>query len=169
LIQQLKEKGHYLGAHSDQHLLYCAWEKRDSLLVDKATLLQDLKANYAEMSKFGIMPADAPCYLPPFEWYNDSISSWCKEAGIQIVNFTPGTYSNADYTIPDMKNYLSSKDIYKRILAKEKKENLNGNILLFHIGTSAQRKDKFYPHLDKLIKELKKRNYTFTNLNGLIN
>lgn len=169
LIQQLKEKGHYLGAHSDQHLLYCAWEKRDSLLVDKATLLQDLKANYAEMSKFGIMPADAPCYLPPFEWYNDSISSWCKEAGIQIVNFTPGTYSNADYTIPDMKNYLSSKDIYKRILTKEKKENLNGNILLFHIGTSAQRKDKFYPHLDKLIKELKKRNYTFTNLNGLIN
>lgn len=169
LIQSLKEKGHYLGAHSDQHLLYCAWVKRDSMLVDKATMLQDLKANYAEMSKFGIKPADAPYYLPPFEWHNDSISTWCKEAGIQIINFTPGTYSNADYTIPEMKNYLSSKDIYNRIMEKEKRENLNGNILLFHIGTSDKRNDKFYPYIDKLIKELKKKNYTFTTICQSIN
>jgi peptidoglycan/xylan/chitin deacetylase (PgdA/CDA1 family) len=107
--------------------------------------------------------------LPPFEWYNDSISSWCQKAGIQIINFTPGTYSNADYTIPEMKNYLSSKDIYNRILEKEKRENLNGNILLFHIGTSDKRKDKFYPYLDKLIKELKKKNYTFTTICQSIN
>jgi peptidoglycan/xylan/chitin deacetylase (PgdA/CDA1 family) len=169
LIQDLKEKGHYLGAHSDQHLLYCPWEKRDSLLVDKTTVLKDLKANYAEMSKFGINPTDAPYYLPPFEWYNDSISSWCNDMGIQIVNYTPGTYSNADYTIPSMNNYLSSKEIYKRIMGKEKREGLNGNILLFHIGTSPQRKDKFYPLLDKLIIELKKKNYTFTNINKAIN
>ncbi|MGH7452728.1 MAG: polysaccharide deacetylase family protein, partial [bacterium] len=33
LIEGLIADGHYLGAHSDAHLLYCAWENRDSLLV----------------------------------------------------------------------------------------------------------------------------------------
>jgi len=164
-IQKLKQAGFYLGAHSDKHLLYSSWEKQDSLLVDKATMLADLKANYLEMSKFGIKQQDALYYLPPFEWYNDSISAWCKEVGIQIINFTPGTYSNADYTVPEMKNYYSSKEIYKRIMHAEKNNTLNGNTMLFHIGTSEKRTDKFYPYLEKLIKQLKKKNYQFVNLN----
>jgi len=32
LIKNLKAAGHYLGAHSDAHLLYCCWENRDWLL-----------------------------------------------------------------------------------------------------------------------------------------
>ena len=35
LIRQAKQQGHYLGPHSDQHLLYCDWAKRDSLLITK--------------------------------------------------------------------------------------------------------------------------------------
>ena len=35
LIQHIKKDGHYLGAHSDKHLLYCDWNKRDSLFVTK--------------------------------------------------------------------------------------------------------------------------------------
>lgn len=165
LIRKLKQEGFYLGAHSDQHLLYCSWEKRDSLLVDKATFLSDLKANYAEMYKFGVKQSDATFFLPPFEWYNDSISAWAKEAGMQIINFTPGTYSNADYTIPEMKNYYSSKDIYDKILQAESNNTLNGNILLFHIGTSEKRTDKFYPYMDKLIKTLKQKDYKIVKLN----
>ncbi len=58
-----------------------------------------------------------PFYLPPNEWYNDSISLWCKEVGIQLVNFTPGTLSNADYSIPEMRDkYYSSNEIYNKIL-----------------------------------------------------
>lgn len=164
LIRKLKQAGFYLGAHSDKHLLYCSWEKRDSLLVDKATFLADLKGNYLEMKKSGIEYKDAPFFLPPFEWYNDSISRWAKETGIQIINYTPGTYSNADYTIPEMKNYYPSKEIYNRIMLAEKNKSLNGNIMLFHIGTSPERKDKFYPHLEKLIKTLKKKGYRFENI-----
>ena len=165
LIRKLKQEGFYLGAHSDQHLLYCSWEKRDSLLVDKTAFLSDLKENYAEMYKFGVKQSDATFFLPPFEWYNDSISAWAKEAGMQIINFTPGTYSNADYTIPEMKNYYSSKDIYDKILQAESNNTLNGNILLFHIGTSEKRTDKFYPYMDKLIKTLKQKDYKFVKFN----
>ena len=31
LINLIKDTGHYLGAHSDKHLLYADWVKRDSL------------------------------------------------------------------------------------------------------------------------------------------
>jgi endoglucanase len=172
LISTLKKEGHYLGAHSDKHLLYCSWEKRDSLLVDKETFQRDLLANYAEMKRFGVKRSDAPYFLPPFEWYNDSISTWSRELGLTLVNFTSGTYSNADWTHPELgTQYLSSDTIYARILRYEasRADGLNGFLLLTHIGTDARRKDKFYFLLDSLITNLKKRGYRFASLNESIN
>lgn len=108
LIKRLVRQGHYLGAHSDQHLLYAAWENRDSLLVDKPLFTQDLLANYKEMERFGIDKSAAPYFMPPYEWYNQQISDWTAELGLTLINFSPGTRSNADYTTPDMgKRYLS--------------------------------------------------------------
>ena len=47
LIRALISDGHYLGAHSDQHLLYCDWENRDSLLV---TSLKELIIYFGRIS-----------------------------------------------------------------------------------------------------------------------
>lgn len=170
LVRKLKSCGHYLGAHSDQHLLYCDWTKRDSLLVSRTEFLNDLKANYAEMEKFGIRKERALYFLPPYEWYNDSVSLWSREAGLKLVNFTPGTRSNADYTTPEMKNYRSSREILKSITDYEVKDKngLNGFILLVHIGVSPARTDKFYQHLEKLIRELKSKSYTFVRIDQLL-
>jgi endoglucanase len=38
IIKDLKKSGHYLGAHSDKHLLYNSWEKRDSSIVSKSNI-----------------------------------------------------------------------------------------------------------------------------------
>ena len=70
------------------------------------------------MRKAGIEYQDAPLYIPPYEYYNKEISAWAKNMGIQVVNYTPGTMSNADYTTPDMKNYRSSKFIYDNIMIR---------------------------------------------------
>jgi peptidoglycan/xylan/chitin deacetylase (PgdA/CDA1 family) len=167
LIRGLKSDGHYLGGHSDKHLLYCLWEKRDSLLVSKEEFTADLHANYAEIEKFGVRKSDAPFFLPPYEWYNNSVSEWTKELGLTLVNFSPGTYSNADWTIPELgKQYLSSDTIYNRILAYERNHSngLKGFILLTHIGVDPRRTDKFYLRLDGLMTELEKRGYRFTSL-----
>jgi peptidoglycan/xylan/chitin deacetylase (PgdA/CDA1 family) len=166
LITQLLRNGHYLGAHSDKHLLYCSWENRDSLLVTKDEFLRDVTDNYSAMAKFGIAKDDAPYFMPPYEWYNTTISEWSIGIGLQIINFTPGTTSNADYTIPTMANYVTSDSILARILRVESTHahGLNGFLLLSHIGTDAQRTDKFYFKLDALITELKKRGYTFRRL-----
>jgi endoglucanase len=170
LIRKLKAEKHYLGAHSDKHLLYCDWVKRDSLLVSRSEFLTDLKANYREMETFGIRKKEAFYFLPPFEWYNDSISLWTDQEGLKLINFTSGTRSNADYTTPGMKNYRSSQEIYKSIMDYETKEKdgLNGFILLVHIGVSPARTDKFYQYLKPLIKELKAKNYTFVRIDQLL-
>ncbi len=170
-IQKLKKDGNYLGSHSDKHLLYCAWEKRDSLLVTHEEFKNDLENAYMEMENFGIKKNDALFFLPPYEWYNDSISTWTKEMGLQLINFTPGTRSNADYTYPEMENkYLSSDSIMQSIFRFEKNQpnGLNGFILLIHFGTDDRRTDKLYHRLPALIMELKNRGYEFLRINELL-
>ncbi len=171
IIKKLLQDGNYLGSHSDKHLLYCDWIKRDSLLVTHQQFKTDLENAYHELKKWNIGKKHANYFLPPYEWYNDSIAAWTKEMGLQLVNFSPGTRSNADYTYPEMGNkYLSSDTILKSILLYEQnsKNGLNGFILLSHFGTDPRRTDKFYNHLPDLIKELKKRGYQFERIDELL-
>jgi len=169
-IQQLKKDGHYLGPHSDQHLLYCDWNKRDSLLVTKGQFTNDLLKNYEELRSYGIKKQDASFFLPPYEWYNDSIAAWTKELGLQLINYTPGTLSAADYTTPDLKNYRSSETIYNSIINYEASHpsGLNGFILLLHIGTDAKRTDKFYYRLPQLVRYLKQKGFQFQRVDRLL-
>jgi len=170
IIRNLKADGHYLGAHSNKHLLYCDWTRRDSLLVSRSEFLADLNANYSEMKKFGISAEEARYFMPPYEWYNDSISLWTKEAGFQLINFTSGTRSNADYTTPDMESYVSSEEIYQSIVNYEQNSvnGLNGFILLIHIGTAPERTDKFYERLEDLIHWLKNEGYILQRIDELL-
>ena len=164
VIRRLLADGHYVGSHSYGHLLYMPWENRDSLLVTKEEFQADIRRSYAKMAEFGITPADAPYFIPPYEYYNSTVAAWAKEMGLQIVNFTPGTGSNGDYTTPDMKNYMSNEFIWNKLMNYESDNSLNGHLLLIHFGTSDSRLEKFYNELPKLIKELRKRGYSFTPL-----
>lgn len=166
LAAQLAKDGHYLGAHSDRHLLYCSWEKRDSLLVSRGEFLTDLRNNYREMEKLGIK--EALYFLPPYEWYNETIAEWTKAEGLHLVNFTSGTLSHADYTTPSMSNYRSSAVIRESIRKQEKEKGMNGFILLVHIGTHPERTDKLYDQLPEMIRELKQKGYTFVRIDDLL-
>ena len=65
-----------------------------------------------------------------------------------------------------MKNYYSSKAILEKIWKCEKDDpnGLNGHIMLIHFGTEASRTDKFYDQLPALIRQLRKKGYSFTPL-----
>jgi endoglucanase len=169
-IEQLKKQGNYLGAHSNEHLLYCDWARRDSLLVTKQQFFNDLTKNYEALDQWGVSTSDARFFLPPYEWYNDSIAAWTKERGLQLINFTAGTLSHADYTTPADKNYRSSAVIYQSIVDYEQKHarGLNGFILLMHIGTDDKRTDKFYYQLPKLIQWLKNKDYRLVRIDELL-
>jgi endoglucanase len=146
-------------------LLYCDWTKRDSMLVTQKEFTDDLISNYSIMEKFDIKKQDAHFFLPPYEWYNDTIAAWTKRAGLQLINYTPGTKSHADYTKPAMKNYTGTTEIMNSILQYK---NLNGFILLLHIGTDPARTDKFYYKLPLLVSELKRRGYSFVRIDQLL-
>ncbi|MCD8080353.1 MAG: glycoside hydrolase family 9 protein [Bacteroides sp.] len=169
VVQQLRSEGHYVGAHSDKHPLYCSWEDPSETLISREEFEKDLLENYRLMREAGIPYTDAPLFMPPYEHYNREISSWTRALGLQLVNFTAGTLTNADYTTPDMPNYRSSKEIYDKVMAIEKAEGLNGHIMLIHLGTDDKRTDKFYnTYLDKVIKSLKKKGYAFNPLRDAV-
>ncbi|MHB9056814.1 MAG: glycoside hydrolase family 9 protein [Paludibacteraceae bacterium] len=168
ICKQLQKEGNYMGPHSDKHLLYVSWTNRDSMLILKDVFMKDLEDNYVAMGKTGLRIDEPRYFIPPYEWYNLQISDWAKETNVQVVNFTPGTGSNADYTTPDMKPYKSSETIYNTILSNEKQNTFNGFLLLIHIGTAPKRTDKFYNLLDDLIKELKGRGYDFVRVDEMM-
>ena len=161
-VRLLLRGGHYVGSHGYAHLLYSSWENRDSMLVTRQEFQEDMRRSYELMAAAGIDTLLARWFMPAYEHYNDTVSLWARQMGLSLINYTPGSMSNADYTVPSMKNYRSSETIYNNILALEELKGLQGHIMLFHLGTHDDRKDKFYQGwLDRLIGELKRRGYRF--------
>ena len=164
VVRRLVAEGHYVGSHSYGHLLYAPWGDRDSLLVTRQEFNEDIFKSYKVLREFGI--TNAPYFIPPYEHYNATISSWARQLGLQVINYTPGTLTNGDYTTPEMKRYFSSKEILGRIWEYERTDpnGLNGHIMLIHFGTDPARTDKFYDKLPGLIRELRRKGYSFTPL-----
>jgi len=170
-IKQLNREGHYLGPHSDQHLLYCDWKKRDSLLVTKDSFITDIKQNINTMKAHGFAVLPHHYFIPPFEWWNDSIAMWSKTQDLTLVSFTPGIRTNADYTWPQMGTaYKSSEWIMNwiREYITNNPGKLNGAIILIHAGTDPRRKDKLYNRMRELIEYLKLNGYTLMRLDEML-
>jgi peptidoglycan/xylan/chitin deacetylase (PgdA/CDA1 family) len=170
VIQRLVEDRHLLGPHSHSHLLYCDWQKRDSLLITREDFMNDLLFNLDNLHSMGVNTLATKYFLPPYEWYNATIASWTNIMGLQLINYTPGTLSNADYTTIKDKNYRSSETIYNSIINYEKSHpaGLNGFILLMHLGAGPDRTDKFYKRLPELLKYLEAKGYQFQTVDQLL-
>lgn len=163
-IKRLLAEKHYVGGHSDKHILYADWDVNRTNLVTDDSLKCDIEANYDELQRFGIKREQAQYYLPPYEWYNKQNIQAIKDYGVIPVNFTPRTYTPDDYTTPDMSNYRSSQYLLDKLMEYESKNTLDGAIILIHPGTSPKRSDKLYYHLDRIIETLKSKGYKFARL-----
>ncbi len=170
LARRLVKEGHYLGPHSDKHLLYCPWEGPKTTLVTRAAFESDLESNLRKIEGFGVKRPRIRYFLPPYEHYNAQIVEWAKGMGLTLVNYTPGTRSNADYTGEADKNFVSSKAIFDSILAREERDSngLNGFILLLHIGSGPGRADKFHTRFGELLDQLVARDYQLVRIDRLL-
>ena len=167
-IRRLFREGHYMGPHSDMHLLYNDWGRRDSLLVSRDSMMTDLSANYRAMDALGIRHRER-LFIPPYEWWSREVADWCLASGIQVVNFTAGTRSNADYTYPEMgTSYLSSDRILAHLESLAQSGRLQGAIILVHAGTDPRRPDKLYDRLGEWIHGMKTMGYSFKRLDEMI-
>jgi peptidoglycan/xylan/chitin deacetylase (PgdA/CDA1 family) len=170
LVERIVKEGHYLGPHSDKHLLYCSWESDRKTLVSHGAFLQDVRENVAKITRCGVERSQIRYFLPAFEHYNQQIVDWAKELDLTLVNYTPGTRSNADYTGEAEKNFVSSKAIFDSIVAKEKHDpdGLNGFLLLLHLGSGPDRKDKFHTRFGALLDGLAGKGYRFVTIRDLL-
>ncbi len=168
LVRRIVGEGHGLGPHSDKHLLYCDWTSAKKTLVPKDAFKADLLANLEKIERLGT--ARPRYFLPPYEHYNADIARWTGEMGLRLVNYTPGTRSNADYTEDRAANFVASGAIFASILRCEKEDahGLNGFLLLLHLGAGPGRTDKFHARFGALLDELAGRGYQFVGLEDLL-
>lgn len=169
-VRRMVADGHYVGPHSDAHLLYCPWTGPKVTLVTRGQFTSDLERNIDALRPFGVPRQDVRYFLPAYEWYNAEIVEWSRALGLTLVNYTPGTRSNADYTEEGTRQFVDSATILDSILRREREDphGLNGFILLLHIGAGPKRADKFHRHFDALLDRLAARGYQFVTLDRLL-
>ena len=170
LVRRIINDRHYLGPHSDKHLLYCPWDGPKKTLVTPEGFRRDLESNLKKIESFGIQRNQIRYFLPPFEHYNEEIVRWSKDLRLILINHTPGTRSGADYTGEADKNFVPSQIIFESILTKEQKDanGLNGFILLLHIGSGPGRTDKFHARFGDLLDSLAGKGYHFARVDDLL-
>jgi peptidoglycan/xylan/chitin deacetylase (PgdA/CDA1 family) len=162
--------GHYIGGHSDKHLLYCSWDADRKTLVSRAQFRADLEQNLEKLRAVGVAPVQAHFFLPAYEHCNEEIAAWTAERGLTLVNLTPGTRSAADYTGEKDENFVPSQRILDSVLGRETQDphGLNGFILLFHVGAGPGRSDKFHTRFGDLLDKLSARGYKFVRIDELL-
>jgi len=168
IVRRMAARGHYVGPHSDKHLLYCEWQPPKRTLLSREAYRKDIEDNLRELQRFGI--ARPRFFLPAYEWLNAEVAAWTVELGLTPVNFTPGTRANADYTENTAPNFVSSDRIVESILEREQRDphGLNGFLLLMHVGAGTKRTDKLHDRLDGLLGTLQARGYKFVRIDDLL-
>lgn len=166
--RQALNAGHYVGPHSDGHLLYAPWEDRAQSFVFRKRFQADLYRNLAELGELGASRSEPIYFVPPYEWHNAQHTAWAKELGCQMINFTSGTGSNRDYAPEGHQAFVPSDELIQDVLEYEQgsESGLNGHLLLLHLGTT--RKDKVYIKLGELIQELLARDYAIVRVDKLL-
>ena len=166
VIRRIVAEGHYVGGHSDRHVLYADWNAERTPLMSADSIISDLRANYAELEKAGVTREEARWFLPPYEHYNAASVNILRGMGVQVVNYTPGIGTPADYTTPDMKNYRKAQPLIDGLWKFEREEGLSGALVLIHPGIEDSRpeKERLYNRLDEIIRYLKKNGYRFDRL-----
>jgi endoglucanase len=167
IIQKLITDGHYLGPHADTNLTYVHPQNPDSVILTFERFRHDLHENFRHMATHGIKKENAPFFLTPSELYNSTIVNWAATMKLNLINGSPGTISHLTKRAD---TYTTSEEIYKSIVMHEQNDRhgLNGYILVFDIAGSDQNHDAFHQHLDRLIKELDHRGYSFVEINELL-
>ncbi len=170
LVRRMVEQGHYVGPHSDAHLLYAPWTGPKVTLVTREAFATDLDRNVEALRPFGVARSGVRFFLPSYEWYTEEIVAWTRGAGLTLVCHTPGTRSNADYTEEGTPQFVATDTIFESILKREREDphGLNGFLLLLHVGAGPRRADKFHRRFGELLDALAGRGYALVRVDELL-
>ncbi len=159
IVRRAITDGHYVGPHSDRHILLADWDEARTTLVSPDSAVADMRANFALLADYGVDTLTARTIVPPYEWYNPTHIRAYRDAGYMPVSPTPGILTYRDYTTPEMPDYFSSDTIWRATMDYEARKGVDGAIIILHLGTQDVRTDKFYHRLPALIDTLAARGY----------
>jgi len=111
----------------------------------------------------------APLWRAPFGEFNQTILDAAAEIGYMHVRWTPG-FDTFDW-VQDIESpiYKTAQEVLQEIIEKDNNgENLNGAILLMHLG-SHRIQDHVFEIVPNLIKELQSRGYSLVPVSNLLN
>jgi peptidoglycan/xylan/chitin deacetylase (PgdA/CDA1 family) len=170
IVRRIVKEGHYVGPHSDAHLLYAPWTGPKVSLVSRQTFRDDLRKNLDALRPFGVEPGSVRYFLPSYEWYNEETVAWTRGEGLTLICHTTGTRSTADYTEEGTPQFVASETILESILERERTDphGLNGYILLLHAGAGPRRADKFHNRFAELMGKLSALGYDFVRVDTLL-
>lgn len=160
IVRRAISEGHYVGPHSDRHILLADWDEGRTTLVTPDSAVADMRANFALLAEYGVDTTASRILVPPYEWYNPSHIKAYRRAGYEPVSPTPGILTYRDYTTPDMPDYYDSDSIWRATMRYEATKGMDGAIIILHLGTQDIRTDKFYHRLPALIDTLAARGYS---------
>jgi peptidoglycan/xylan/chitin deacetylase (PgdA/CDA1 family) len=138
LVRRIVADGHYLGPHSDRHLLYCDWSEQKKTLVTRDQFRADLEANLREIGRFGVPAPRVRYFLPAYEWCN--------------AEFVPSEEIVASILRAE------ASDAH----------GLNGFLLLLHVGAGPRRTDKLHTRFAALLDTLAGKGYQFVRVDELL-
>jgi peptidoglycan/xylan/chitin deacetylase (PgdA/CDA1 family) len=171
IVSRIRAEGHFVGPHSDAHLLYATWERPPRLLITRQQFEADLGANLRSLESHKIDPHQVRFHLPPYEHHTEEISRWTKQSGLTLVNMTSGTLSHTDYMTDDDPRFTPAESIVASILETERTDpaGLSGFLLLMHLGAGPRRtRDHLHDRLAALLDELSRRGYRFARVDELL-
>lgn len=166
IVRRVVNEGHYVGGHSNHHILLADWGQGRPPLVTTDSMLDDARQNILALEKYAGVCADS-CrwFLPPFEWIGPGqVKPLQDSLGFKVINPTPEIETYRDYTTPDMREYASSDSLIRQLFDHERRNSLNGNFMIIHLGTQDVRTDKLYSHLPMILDSLSALGYTFERL-----
>lgn len=168
LIRRLVREGHYLGPHSDEHLLLASWED-ERTLVTKEQFTEDLLRNIDRCVQYGFKRENIRYWIPPYEHINEEVCGWAKPLGITTFNFTRGTLSHTDYAPEGDRAFRPSQIVIESIKEYPRKDphGFNGFILLMHVG-AGKRQDKLHPHFAEIVDFLTNEGYKMIRVDHLL-
>ena len=167
LVREVLREGHYIGPHSDKHLELVGEDGRT--LVPRKVFDRDLRNNLVELERSGADVSNIRFWIPPNETYNRELSEWSSESGVKLFNFSPGTYSNADYLGDHERGFIDNETIEKSIFdLAARPQGLNGFLLLLHLGAGPERSVPFSARLPALLARLAQMGYRFVRVDELL-
>ena len=173
LVKEIVSQGHEIGNHTynHPHLTTYSDDRQQQLrpgITREYVQEQLLKTDSVFYALTGSKLK--PYWRAPFGEYNEQILTWAAEAGYLHIHWT-GSFDTRDWVTDETSDlYHTPEEIFEQVMKLETKNpaGLNGVIVLMHLG-SQRLENHIFEILPRLIKEVRAKGYTFSNISGLLN